>query len=515
MAIYTPDSLHTTNMAQLPVWKGTPPKEGRSSRSRSGSFDIMGVKISSRLRNTITRLVVVSAVILTIHWLVSSPSSYTPSTKIAANVPAKAQGQPVPVHDPVPDVIPQAQSVAQDEVKQEVRREEQQHVMENIIAEPEVDAKAPAIDKVVAESNIDTPKIISPPKTASASKRDPELEAALETVISLLPNELTTRGLLSEVRGSGKEKLREMGLRSRSYKRYFEAWSALHFTTLNDVLYIRDDIIQYLRSHADFAASLTSSLAETVRTYENFRHFLQSFADLLFPWTAPYFADHMTLHKHFWNGGRGIVLTGGDGQAPYLLTSIASFRRLGCTLPIEIMYLGENDLSEEWRVELEALDGVLTRDMSQMVKDEGWQLKGWAAKPFAILMSSFREVIFIDADALFFRDPAVMFEDPSYKETGTLFFKDRIIMPESKKQWLKEVLPAPLSKKVKTSRYWTGASGHMQESGVVVVDKWRHIIALLIVTRMNGPDRDGNKEKGITGVYDMVYGNVSCSQNFT
>jgi hypothetical protein len=49
----------------------------------------------------------------------------------------------------------------------------------------------------------------------------------------------------------------------------------------------------------------------------------------------------------------------------------------------------------------------------------------------------------------------------------------------------------------------------MQESGVVVVDKWRHFIALLLVTRMNGPDRDGDKLKHKTGVYDMVYG-TSC-----
>ena len=46
----------------------------------------------------------------------------------------------------------------------------------------------------------------------------------------------------------------------------------------------------------------------------------------------------------------------------------------------------------------------------------------------------------------------------------------------------------------------------MQESGDLVVGKWRHFIALLMVTRMNGPDRDGNEDEGIIGVYDMVYG---------
>ena len=98
-----------------------------------------------------------------------------------------------------------------------------------------------------------------------------------------------------------------------------------------------------------------------------------------------------------------------------------------------------------------------------MVRDEGWKIKGWAAKPWAILLSSFREAIFIDADALFFQSPEILFEDPLYKKTGTLFFKDRIIMPESKKQFLKDILPHPISKSARQSRYWTGLSGHMQE----------------------------------------------------
>jgi alpha 1,3-mannosyltransferase len=81
-------------------------------------------------------------------------------------------------------------------------------------------------------------------------------------------------------------------------------------------------------------------------------------------------------------------------------------------------------------------------------------------------------------------------------------------MPESKKRWLQQILPKdrPLSKQVRQSRFWTGESGHMQESGVVIVDKWRHFVALLLVTRMNGPDRNGNEDEGRIGIYDMVYG---------
>lgn len=34
------------------------------------------------------------------------------------------------------------------------------------------------------------------------------------------------------------------------------------------------------------------------------------------------------------------------------------------------MYLGENDLGDDWRMKLEALGGVTTRDLSKMVNDK-------------------------------------------------------------------------------------------------------------------------------------------------
>ena len=346
--------------------------------------------------------------------------------------------------------------------------------------------------------------------TTSWSER-PRFEKALSKVINMLPGEMHMRDLLRQVEGTGKEKLREMGLRVRAYKSYFEAWEDLHLDADSEGgSYIRDDVIQYLRSHEHNAKGIEGltemSLAQQIRSYEAYRSFIVKFGQLLFPWTTPYFSDHMSLHAHFKRGGRGIVLTAGDDQAPYLLTSIPIFRQLGCDLPIEVMYLGDSDLSEDFRSDLEAIDGVVTRDIAQMVNDEGWRLAGWAAKPFAILFSAFREVIFIDADSLFFKNPEVLFGEPAYKETGALFFKDRLIMPENKKRWLQQILPKPISKQVKQSRFWTGDSGHMQESGVIVVDKFRHYLALLLVTRMNGPDRDGNKDEGRVGVYDMVYG---------
>ncbi|KAI0969586.1 glycosyltransferase family 71 protein [Xylaria arbuscula] len=335
----------------------------------------------------------------------------------------------------------------------------------------------------------------------------PNLKSDLEAVFALQPDEVNMRELLRPIENGGPERMRELGLRTRAYAKYLSAWERLHLVEdpSTGETSIRDDLIQYLRNkQTDDDTSLGVSLTNTIHNYEAYRGFLTKLARILFPWTSPYFADHLSLRAQFKSAGRGIVLTAGDDQAKYLLTTIYSFRELGCDLPIEIMYLGEEDLDEDHRFELESLPGVTTRDISQMVDDEGWKLAGWAIKPFAILLSSFREVIFIDADSFFFRDPATLFDDPDYKKTGALFFRDRTIMPESKRKWLMQILPRPIHKLAKESTWWTGTSGHHQESGVVVVDKWRHFVSMLLICRFNGSDRD--PRDGKMGVYEMMHG---------
>lgn len=337
---------------------------------------------------------------------------------------------------------------------------------------------------------------ISNVKTADSS-----IEDAIARLSDLIPDEVRMKGLLSPLTETGEALLRDLAYRTRAFTEILSVWETLHLVPNGRELLLRD-VVPQLRAMSLPAASF----ADAVHTYDRFRAYVNKFAARLFPWTMAFYADHMSLHASFYSGGKGMVLTAGDSQAQYLLTTIPSFRRLGCDLPIEVLYLGDEDLSEDYREQLEALPGVLTRDLSQMVNDEGWTLKGWAMKPFAILMSSFREVLFVDADALFFANPQTLFDDEQYTSTGALFFKDRNLSPEKKRGWLKSILPNPISDQVKKSRMWTGESGHMQDSGVLLIDKWQHFVPLLLATRLNGPDRDGNSATGKKGVYEMVYG---------
>lgn len=373
---------------------------------------------------------------------------------------------------------------------------------------------------------------VSKSKAAAENKFSPRpsFDEALSKIINMLPSELETRGLLRPIELTGERRLRELGKLARKYKRYYDAWEDLHVVSdAEGGTHVRDDVIQYLR-HKEATTAVTQhhhnnnddddyaedtqqmSLTEKIHAYEEFRGLLVQLNDLLFPFTAPYFSDHMTFRSHLKKGGRGIVLTAGNDQVAYLLTQIPILRQLGCNLPIEVMYNGDNDLNRDSRQDLEDLDGVITRDIASMIHPTGWDVASWAAKPYAVLLSSFREVIFIDADSFFFVNPEVMFDYPEYVKTGALFFRDRLIMPESKKSWLQSILPQPVSRNVKQSRLWTGESGHQQESGVMVVDTYKHFMAMMFVCRMNGPDRDGNAVEGKIGVYDMVYGKFSCSR---
>lgn len=234
-------------------------------------------------------------------------------------------------------------------------------------------------------------------KTTHEAVPRKDLEEAFRRVMNLLPSELEIRGLLQPLDGmTGEARLRELGIRTRRYKKYLEAWEDLHLVPDSEGgTYIRDDIIQYIHEKHRTASEEDGSndLAETIHAYESYRQLLVQLSELLFPFTAPYFPDHMTLRSHIQKGGRGIALTAGNDQVAYLLTQIPVLRRLGCDLPIEVMYGSDADLNRDSRQDLEDLEGVVTRDIGAMVRDKGWTLAGWAIKPFAILLSSFREVI--------------------------------------------------------------------------------------------------------------------------
>ena len=117
---------------------------------------------------------------------------------------------------------------------------------------------------------------------------------------------------------------------------------------------------------------------------------------------------------------RGIVICAG-GLRYFTCSWIAvkMLRRLGCDLPIEIWYLG-NELSEEIVLAFHTL-GVTCRNF---LEDGPVALSGFMLKPLSIIKSSFREVLFLDADNMCVSNPASLFSMPAYRDCGAVFWPD-------------------------------------------------------------------------------------------
>ncbi|KAG0314937.1 hypothetical protein BGZ97_008813 [Linnemannia gamsii] len=264
-----------------------------------------------------------------------------------------------------------------------------------------------------------------------------------------------------------------------------------HFLTLTKRFRIYRSLWKYLESYYN------SSVAEH-RQDEFFSappkeiavdvDFLQRLEQASFPWIV---RDHKTsysLYNKFKNGGRGIVMCVGNGHAKYARTAVKALREVVKTkLPIEIFYTGLPDLSPENRAWFESIENVKTIDVTTLVDNELLVLQGWAAKPFALMVSSFSEVILMDSDVYYMIDPELMFEDNGYKETGTLYFYDRTLFPGAggdKKRWMESFLPTMSNHPAKT-RWFRLKGDHEMESGVVVFNKKDHFLGLLAICKLN------------------------------
>jgi glycosyltransferase involved in cell wall biosynthesis len=144
-------------------------------------------------------------------------------------------------------------------------------------------------------------------------------------------------------------------------------------------------------------------------------------------------------------GGRGIVIcAGGTRYFTNAWVLIKLLRLHDCALPIEIWALDERELDDSMRQLAESL-GVSVRYAGRTFSKQAaktvrgrWQ---WALKPYAILHSSYDEVLYLDADSFPVRDPAELFECAAYRAEGSVFWPDRGMMDKEHPIW--EVMEVP------------------------------------------------------------------------
>jgi hypothetical protein len=134
--------------------------------------------------------------------------------------------------------------------------------------------------------------------------------------------------------------------------------------------------------------------------------------------------------------GRGVVLAGGgDRFFPGLYITIRALRHFGCTLPIQVWYLGRNDEMPPTRQALLAPFEVECVDADKVRRRRpARRLDGWELKVFATLHCPFEELLFLDADSYPCRNPEFLFEQKDYEACGAIFWPD--LMPvDGRMKW--------------------------------------------------------------------------------
>lgn len=170
--------------------------------------------------------------------------------------------------------------------------------------------------------------------------------------------------------------------------------------------------------------------------------------------------------------GRGVVIcAGGLKFFPGAWVCIRMLRRLHCKLPIQLWHLGEAEMTSEMR-DLIAPYGVEIID-AYKVRDQhpARILNGWELKPYSIIHSKFKDVLFLDADNVPVVNPQFLFETPHYLRTGAVFWPDKARLDAKNPIW--NICEIPYRDEPSF------------DSGQVLIDKERCWQALHVTMHMN------------------------------
>lgn len=123
--------------------------------------------------------------------------------------------------------------------------------------------------------------------------------------------------------------------------------------------------------------------------------------------------------------GRGIVMcAGGPTYFTCAWVAIRTLRKNGCTLPIEVWYMGPDEMDDNMKELLTPFNVHFMDAVKLRATHPTRILSGWEMNPYAIIHSRFEEVIFLDADNHVLIDPAVVFDWPQYLKHGAIFWPD-------------------------------------------------------------------------------------------
>ncbi|KAJ3225210.1 hypothetical protein HDU81_008072 [Chytriomyces hyalinus] len=256
------------------------------------------------------------------------------------------------------------------------------------------------------------------------------------------------------------------------------------------------------------ADSFTETVAAENRTAELKKQLESAVAvqtNTLYPWINPPFKSLADM-QHFFktsNDSVGIAITGGSRHYYLIMHQILSLRKeFDIQLPIHVFYGGEIDMNTTLTDAFNAMENVKAVDLTKIFPNQTkLQDRGYPMKPFAILAAPFKTVLFIDADALFFKSPLQALESTAYKRTGQLFFHDRYLReeggmkgPDFLNEIHKHLSRYGNSLGFPNARTRPLVETHELDSGFLVLDKSNTgvLFSLLLASKMNSVPQEKN-----------------------
>ncbi len=128
------------------------------------------------------------------------------------------------------------------------------------------------------------------------------------------------------------------------------------------------------------------------------------------------------------NGTRGIVTAAAGSFVPVLVTSLRMLRKAGSKLPVEVFMesevVYEKEICEEVLRELGARCFVMSEVLDQV--EPRMEVSKYQMKAFAVLFSSFDEVLLLDADGIAVVAPEELLDGVVYGEKGFVSWPDYV-----------------------------------------------------------------------------------------
>lgn len=171
-------------------------------------------------------------------------------------------------------------------------------------------------------------------------------------------------------------------------------------------------------------------------------------------------------------GKRGLVSTAGATYLPVFVSSLRMLRRMGSTLPVEVFMKDAGEYEKQVCNEvLPSLDAqcLVLGDVVKKDTIEHYQLK-----IFAVLFSSFEEIVWMDADCFSLGRPEDLLDSEPFKSSGLVTWPDF---------WASSV--SPLYYRISRQEAPPMSARQSSETGIFLVSKKTHLLPLMLTAYYN------------------------------